>query len=192
MPGLIASVESRADGSYVYGWLSFGGSVSAGDTFTFTLTDSEGNSQKIAPYTLTAADVSSPFTVALDLAPPAAGITVRSDSSALPADGTSTVTITAKVLDDNGDPVTGDTVTISADKGMVGAATDNGDGTYTATYTAPSPRLDRCGYRPNLRGINPTRRIGDDLHYAGHLFQRPLPLPLRRICSERTHRRPGP
>ena len=141
--GLIRSVESRDDGSYLYGWISFSGVVSAGDTFTFTLTDSGGNSQETAPYTLTAVDTAVPFTVDLDLVPLSAGITVQSDLSALPADGTSTSTITAKVQDDSGNPVTGDTVTISADtgKGTVGATTDNGDGTYTATYTAPSLAL---------------------------------------------------
>ena len=141
--GLIPSVESREDGSYVYGWISFSGVVSAGDTFTFTLTDSEGNSQETAPYTLTAADTAVPFTVDLDLVPVSAGITVQSAASAIPADGTSTSTITAMVRDDNGDPAAGDTVTISADagKGTVGATTDNGDGTYTATYTAPSLAL---------------------------------------------------
>ena len=141
--GLIPSVESREDGSYVYGWISFSGVVSAGDTFTFTLTDSEGNSQETAPYTLTAADTAVPFTVDLDLVPVSAGISVQSALSALPADGTSTSTITAMVRDDSGNPAAGDTVTISADagKGTVGATTDNGDGTYTATYTAPSLAL---------------------------------------------------
>ena len=139
--GLISSAESREDGSYTYGWLSFSGTVSAGDTFTFTLTDSEGNSHDTAPYTLTAADVAVPFTVDLDLVPVSAGITVQSALSAIPADGTSTSTITAMVRDDSGNPAAGDTVTISADKGTVGATTDNGDGTYSATYTAPSLAL---------------------------------------------------
>ena len=139
--GLIGSAESREDGSYTYGWLSFSGVVSAGDTFTFTLTDSEGNSQETAPYTLTAADTAVPFTVDLDLVPVSAGITVQSGLSAIPADGTSTSTITAMVRDDSGNPTAGDTVTISADKGTVGTTTDNGDGTYSATYTAPSLAL---------------------------------------------------
>ncbi|MYE87900.1 hypothetical protein F4X33_02745, partial [Candidatus Poribacteria bacterium] len=141
--GLISSVDSREDGSYVYGWISFSGTVSAGNTFTFTLTDSEGNSHETAPYTLTAADTAVPFTVDLDLVPVSAGISVQSALSALPADGTSTSTITAMVRDDSGNPAAGDTVTISADagKGTVGATTDNGDGTYTATYTAPSLAL---------------------------------------------------
>ena len=139
--GLIRSVESRDDGSYLYGWISFSGVVSAGDTFTFTLTDSEGDSQETAPYTLTAVDTAVPFTVDLDLVPVSAGITVQSALSAIPADGTSTSTITAMVRDDSGNPAAGDTVTISADKGTVGATTDNGDGTYSATYTAPSLAL---------------------------------------------------
>ncbi len=139
--GLVSSAESREDGSYVYGWISLTARVSAGDTFTFTLTDSEGDSQETAPYTLTAADTAVPFTVDLDLVPVSAGITVQSALSALPADGTSTSTITAMVRDDSGDPAAGDIVTISADKGTVGATTNNGDGTYSATYTAPSLAL---------------------------------------------------
>ena len=139
--GLIQSAESREDGSYIYGWISFSGRVSVGDTFTFTLTDSEGNSQETAPYTLTAADTAVPFIVDLDLVPASAGITVQSALSAIPADGTSTLMIIATVRDDSGNPTTGDTVNISADKGTVGTTTDNGDGTYSATYTAPSLAL---------------------------------------------------
>ena len=42
----------------------------------------------------------------------------------------------------------GDTVTITTVQGTVGDVTDNGDGTYTATYTAPELVLaeDYDGY----------------------------------------------
>ena len=133
--------KSREDGSYDFLFFNpFAGLLSVGDTVSFTVTDPEGNDFLVAPYTITADDIAI-FIVNLDLVPLSAGITVQSDLSALPADGTSTSTITAMVRDDNANPVTGDTITISADKGTVGTTTDNGDGTYTATYTAPSLAL---------------------------------------------------
>ena len=74
--------------------------LSVGDTVSFTVTDPEGNDFLVAPYTITADDIAI-FIVNLDLVPLSAGITVQSGLSALPADGTSTSTITAKVQDDN-------------------------------------------------------------------------------------------
>ena len=55
----------------------------------------------------------------------------------LPADGESTAEITVSIESGDG-PVIGDTVTITTDMGSVGEITDNGDGTYTAVYTAPA------------------------------------------------------
>ena len=58
---------------------------------------------------------------------------VESNPTELPADGTSTATITVTT----GPGVT-EMPTISAAKGTVSALTSSGDGEYTATYTAPS------------------------------------------------------
>ena len=58
---------------------------------------------------------------------------VEADMDELLADGTSTATITVTV----GAGVT-ETPTLSADKGTVSALTPQGNGEYTATYTAPS------------------------------------------------------
>ncbi len=58
---------------------------------------------------------------------------VAADPNELPADGTSTATITVTVAAG----VT-ETPTVSADKGTVSALTSQGNGEYTATYTAPS------------------------------------------------------
>ena len=84
----------------------------------------------------TAADIaSSPpgATVSIELS----GLDAVSTPSSLPADGMSTTVITVNNVA-NGQPVIGDRVTITADQGTVGDdVTDNGDGTYTATYTAP-------------------------------------------------------
>ena len=70
--------------------------------------------------------------------PPPKSLTVEVDSLELPADGTSTSTVTVTVQD-GGEGVTGDTITLSVDNGTVDAtATEVGNGVYTATYTAPA------------------------------------------------------
>src|ERR1035437_5328186 len=58
----------------------------------------------------------------------------------LTADGvsTATVTVTLKGAGGGASPHSGGTVVVSAVHGSVGAVTDNTDGTYTATYTAPA------------------------------------------------------
>ncbi|GIO14324.1 hypothetical protein J19TS2_38790 [Cohnella xylanilytica] len=66
--------------------------------------------------------------------------TIEAAVSELTADGTSTTTITVKLKDAQGHDLTagGATVVIATDKGTVSATTDNHDGTYTATLTAPT------------------------------------------------------
>jgi hypothetical protein len=63
-------------------------------------------------------------------------------SSSVLADGSSTEALTVRAMNQNGAPLTsgGATVTIAklSGVGTVGPVTDNGDGTYTATVTAPS------------------------------------------------------
>ena len=59
----------------------------------------------------------------------------------MPADGESQAEITVSIESGDG-PVIGDTVTITTDMGSVGEVTDNGDGTYTAVYTAPALVID--------------------------------------------------
>ena len=65
------------------------------------------------------------------------GITVAFEDGALTADGQSTTVVTA-TLERNGIPITDEDVemAVSEDNGSVGDVTNNGDGTYTATYTA--------------------------------------------------------
>ena len=62
-------------------------------------------------------------------------LAVEFENPQIPADGVSTSQITVT----GADP--GDTITISATHGSVSAVTENADGTYTATYTAPSRAL---------------------------------------------------
>ncbi len=67
-------------------------------------------------------------------------MTLSLSPTSITADGTSTTTATATVDDSTGAPVTGDTVTIASsdpgEKVTPAPATDNGNGTYTATITS--------------------------------------------------------
>jgi pimeloyl-ACP methyl ester carboxylesterase len=69
---------------------------------------------------------------------PANSVSVDLTPSSLTADGTATTVATATVKDADANPVAGDHVVFtSTDPGDdIGAVTDNGDGTYTATITA--------------------------------------------------------
>jgi autotransporter-associated beta strand protein len=66
--------------------------------------------------------------------------TVSPATATAPADGTTTKTITVQARDYNNTNITvgGESVVFSTTAGTVSAATDNNNGTYTATWTAPS------------------------------------------------------
>ena len=130
--------HSRSDGSYTLGFLSFqGGKLSTGTEIKITATDSQDNVVGTVRYTLTAENIDT-TTAVIDVS--LSGLSVELEKNEVPADGISTSQITVTVKE-GGNPVTGDTVTISADRGSVSTPTDNGDGTYSATYTAPSLAL---------------------------------------------------
>ncbi|HYO45588.1 MAG TPA: invasin domain 3-containing protein, partial [Gemmatimonadota bacterium] len=96
-------------------------------------------------YTLTASasglsgDTSNPFDVTVG---PASGTTstITAAPTSVPANGTSQSIITVEIFDALGNPRTagGDAVVLSTTAGTLGSVTDNGNGTYTATLTAPS------------------------------------------------------
>ncbi|HEX2188412.1 MAG TPA: invasin domain 3-containing protein [Longimicrobiaceae bacterium] len=71
-------------------------------------------------------------------APVGANSTLGTSAASLPADGTSTATLTVQLKDQFGNDLTagGATVALSTTAGSVSAVTDNGNGTYTATLTA--------------------------------------------------------
>jgi hypothetical protein len=130
------SFVTRADGSFNILLIRPGAAfiVGVGDILSITVNDGQQLVTTVG-YEITAADIaSSPpgATVSIELS----GLDAVSTPSSLPADGMSTTVITVNNVA-NGQPVIGDTVTITADQGTVGDVTDNGDGTYTATYTAP-------------------------------------------------------
>ena len=128
---------SRTDGSYDIVAFSFaGGQLSVGDMVKITATDAEGNAVSVI-HTLTAADVTSGIVDPLNITV-GTSLTVESSESELPADGSSTATLTITVIE-GGAGVAGDTVSLTADNGTVDAsATEVGNGVYSATYTAPA------------------------------------------------------
>ncbi|MDP6597699.1 MAG: invasin domain 3-containing protein, partial [Candidatus Poribacteria bacterium] len=65
-------------------------------------------------------------------------VSLQSDSTDLKADGTTTATLTITLKDAADQALAGQVITLTADNGTVSVATDNGDGTYTVTYTAGS------------------------------------------------------
>ncbi|MDB2403212.1 BspA family leucine-rich repeat surface protein, partial [Litoricolaceae bacterium] len=66
--------------------------------------------------------------------------TVAVSSNSIPANNTTTSTITVQAVDTFGNSMArgGETVTISATSGTVSSVTDNGDGTYSATIKSPA------------------------------------------------------
>jgi len=66
--------------------------------------------------------------------------TVAVSSNSIPANNTTTSTITVQAVDTFGNSMArgGETVTISATSGAVSAVTDNADGTYSATIKSPT------------------------------------------------------
>jgi N-acetylneuraminic acid mutarotase len=66
--------------------------------------------------------------------------TVTASPDSIAADGGSSTTISVRLVDGSNVPLTtsGGAVSIKATLGSVGAVTDHGDGTYTATMTSPT------------------------------------------------------
>ncbi|MGH7549286.1 MAG: invasin domain 3-containing protein [Gemmatimonadota bacterium] len=65
---------------------------------------------------------------------------ITADPTSIPADGSSTSTITVRLRDESGNPLPsgGNAVTLSTDSGTLGSVSDAGDGTYLATLTSPT------------------------------------------------------
>jgi hypothetical protein len=83
--------------------------------------------------------------------------TITADPTSRPADGTSHSTITVRLKDANGNNLTasGGTVTLTTNRGTLGNVTDNHDGTYTATLTAPNT-LGNITVNGKLNGVDLT------------------------------------
>ena len=133
------SFTTRADGTYGLPFLGiFGGKITVGDVIQISVTD---NDTKVGgkAYTVTAGVLTTdnqPVKVNLDII---LGATVSVDvtPSVFSADTADTGTVTVTV--DHDGPVTDETVTLSlspAVGSVTSPATNNGDGTYSATYTS--------------------------------------------------------
>ena len=134
-PGFPSKFVTRTDGSFDLVFFSFTrGQISVGDDIVITVKDRDEIVTAVT-YSVTAADIAA--------IPPGATVNIQLSgldsvvsTTTLPADGSSTASITVNIVV-AGEPVSGDTVTITAEQGTVGDVTDNEDGTYSASYTAP-------------------------------------------------------
>ena len=130
-------VKTVTDGNGYYSLPFFSlsrGKISVNDTIIITV---KGRDEivSVKNYVVTAADIAAVpqgATVPIQLSK----LQTEVSTTALPADGSSIAIINVLIQVD-GENVVGDTLDITADQGTVGGVTDNGDGTYTATYTAP-------------------------------------------------------
>ena len=130
-------VKTVTDGNGYYSLPFFSlsrGKISVNDTIIITVKDRD-EIVSVKNYVVTAADIAAVpqgATVPIQLSK----LQTEVSTTALPADGSSIAIINVLIQVD-GENVVGDTLSITADQGNVGGVTDNGDGTYTATYTAP-------------------------------------------------------
>ncbi|MEI7028374.1 Ig-like domain-containing protein, partial [Paenibacillus sp. y28] len=116
-------VSTQNGGSSGVGWY-----ISSGDGYTRGY--SSGNNRDFAFRTYMVPDYS--------VSPEESQILAA--QSSLAANGTSQTTVTVQVKDAQGNDITtgGATVTMTSTLGTVGSVTDNNNGTYTATLTAPT------------------------------------------------------
>ncbi|MDP7000146.1 MAG: Ig-like domain-containing protein, partial [Candidatus Poribacteria bacterium] len=97
--------------------------------FTVLATSSSGGQTKILSLTL---KVEAGEAVSVEK------VEIAATASDLPADGKSSTQLTISLKGAANQAVSGQTVTLTVDSGQVSTVTDNGDGSYTATYTAGS------------------------------------------------------
>jgi adhesin/invasin len=122
--GTFGAVTDNADGTYT---ATFTGGAAGTNTITATV-NGQAITTTAAPITVTPAPVADPAQSFVSLAPDTIAIGEAAD-----------VTLTA--VDTNGDPLTAGGATVvfkqgtGAGRGTFSSVTDNGDGTYTATYT---------------------------------------------------------
>ncbi|KIP52903.1 Ig-like domain-containing protein [Leucobacter komagatae] len=111
------------------------------------------------------------------VAGPAAELTAQLGNSTLTADGTSTTWLTAQVADANGNPVSGDTVTVTSDTAgvSVGRVRDQGAGKYTAEVTSVR-RLGDVTFTVANTSVEP--------HLTQQLTLTLLPGPLTNLTAE--------
>jgi adhesin/invasin len=110
-------------------------------TYTATLTAPTATGSATVSGTLNGAALANNATVTFIPGPAVGANSVLfAQPSTLTANGTATSSITVRLKDANNNDLTsgGDTVTVSTTLGTISGVTDNGDGTYGATLTAPT------------------------------------------------------
>ena len=118
------------------------GSVSdqGNGTYTATLTSSTTAATATVSGTVNGNPITDTATV--EFTPVASGATsqITADPTSIPADGSSTSTITVQLRDASGNPLTegGDDVDLSTTAGTLSSVADQGNGTYTAALTSSS------------------------------------------------------
>merc|ERR1711964_401550 len=134
--------ETRIDGTFTTSFLDIFGPrrTKVGDQIVITVTEKATNKIKgKKTYTVTAADVEA---LEASVEVMLSGITTTFDPADVLADGKSTSAITVSVQDE-GEPVIDDTLTLTVAEadGAIGDVINNGDGTYSAVFTASSVEL---------------------------------------------------
>ena len=112
-------------------------------TYTATLTSASAPGSATVSGTVNGSAITDTAVVTFTGPGPPSGDTsqITAAPTSIPADGSSTSTITVELRDASGTPLTsgGHTVQLSTTAGTLGSpVTDNGDGTYTTALTAPS------------------------------------------------------
>lgn len=127
--GSVGSITDNQDGTYTA-------------TYTAPATPTTG---VVVSATFTPTGESSPYTItdteSFNILGYNQNSTLSVSSSTVPADGTSTSTITLQVKDTSSNNVTTSVGTVTMEStvmGTIGTVTDNQNGTYTATFTAPT------------------------------------------------------
>lgn len=121
-----------SSGTVTFTDLTFAGLI--GTNYTLTFTSPELSSATSNTFQFANASQKGPVSTATS--------TISSSDAGLAADGADTATITVQMKDAGGNNLTTSqgVIALSASVGTLGVVTDNNNGTYTATYTAPSSR----------------------------------------------------
>jgi adhesin/invasin len=109
-------------------------------TYTATLTAASSTGTASITGTLGGSPIGTPTSVAfVPGVANAAHSVITTASGSLTANGTSTTAVTLRLKDVNDNDLTAGsgTIVLTTDAGSVGTVTNNGDGTYSATFTAP-------------------------------------------------------
>ncbi|MDP7281136.1 MAG: Ig-like domain-containing protein, partial [Candidatus Poribacteria bacterium] len=131
------TTETRDDGTFSTNFIDVFGpnKTEVGDQIIITVTEiATGKIKGKKTYTVTVADVDA---MEASVEVMLSGITTTFVPAEVLADGKSTSAITISVQDE-GEPVLDDTLTLIVAEGAVGDVINNGDGTYSTVYTAPS------------------------------------------------------